>query len=137
MSTLTPEYFKKLLVVFLKTNEPDLSHDEILIDERTNLACKIYDKLAHKDKNAAFELAKMKLFEGLELSVFYFVLDLTCNYFNRIPDKTQRDFCMKVLPECAEVYDRFSFTDNLDGENYYLMVREIQEIIKNHSGERE
>lgn len=134
---ITPEYFKKLLVVFLKTNEPDLSHDEILIDERAELACKIYDKLAHKDKNAAFELAKMKLFEGLELSVFYFVLDLTCNYFNRIPDKKQREFCMKVLPECAKVYDRFSFTDDHHEENYYLMIEEMQEIIKNHSVESE
>lgn len=137
MSELTPDYFKKLLTVFLKTNDPDLSGDKKLIDERADAAYKIYVRLVEKDKTAAFEVAKMKLFEGLELSVFYFVLDLTCNYFNRIPDKSQREFCMKVLPECSIVYDRFTFSDRQDEESYYDMVKEMQEIMKVHSGESE
>lgn len=128
-ATVNIEYFRKLLQQFLKTNTPDLSRDTKLMEERTNAAYKIYNSLVAKDKYAALELAKMKLLEGLELSVFYLVLDISCSYFNRIPSQEQRKFCKKILPQCIKVYDRFSFSDNPDEGTYYKMVQAMQDVM--------
>lgn len=125
------EYFKKLLQTFLNTNEPDLSHDVKLIEERATAAYDLFGQWKEKDRAIALELAKMKLFEGLEFSVYYLVLGLVCKYFNQIPDKSRQEICQAVLPDCIEIYNCFSFKEDID-KSYYKMIGTMQRIIEEY-----
>lgn len=132
--TIDAEYFRKLLQTFLNTNEPDLSGDTILIEKKSEVAFKLYCSLAKQDKSAALEMAKIKLFEGLEFSIYYFVLELICRYFNRIPDRNIHQICQNILPQCVEIYNHFSFDEEKTLEDdYYNMVAAIQKIIRQYS----
>ena len=130
------EYFRNLLQAFLNTNVPDLSNDKKLISWRAEAANEVYHRFVDQDKTAALEMAKIRLFEGLEFSVYYFVLDIVCRYYNRIPDKTQQEICEAILPRCIKIYNRLSFSSNI-GNAYYCMVAAIQEIIKDYHDKNE
>lgn len=127
-------YFRKLLQNFLNTNEPDLSNDTRLIEERTIVAFDMYRKFENQDKTAAINLAKMKLFEGLEFSVYYLVLELVCKYFNQIPNKSRQEICQAVLPDCIEIYNCFSFKEDID-KSYYKMISCMERIIEEYCKE--
>lgn len=130
--TIDTEYFRNMLQTFLNTNEPDLSSDRKLISWRAEAANEVYRRFADQDKAAALELAKIRLLEGLEFSVYYLVLEIVCRYYNRIPDKEQQEICEKILPHCIKIYNRFSFSSNI-GNAYYSMVAAIQEVIKEYN----
>ncbi|HRN57205.1 DUF1896 domain-containing protein [Agriterribacter sp.] len=106
-------YFSLRLQELLNTSFPELAHDNVFIQQRSQYAAETYES-AFKTGNSIGQcqaIADSVLFDGLYFSKFDTVMQVVSNEFDTIMmDEELRPFAMKMLPVCESVFAKYELT---------------------------
>lgn len=126
-------YYQLKLKEHIEASFPEKSADSKLIDQRAKWAANAYES-AFRSGNAIYkcdEIADYILYEGLHFSKFTTLFEvLTYEFTDLLFDFEFRDFAIKILPHCSEVFDKYELTDDFAYTNDYdLLYTELTGFI--------
>lgn len=115
-------YYRLSLLSFLKESNPELVNNSDLIEVRVNMATEAYSQ-SIKDglpQNEAEEEANAILFDGLHFSKHDTLVNIVWNEFSGIiPESQAKDFAIKILPKCSEVFSNYQLSDDFVASDEY------------------
>jgi hypothetical protein len=107
--------------------------DRKFIAARTEAALDVYEKAVLNGDNPqeAGEQANKVLFEGLYFSRYDTVKNIFWNEFSKeIPEEEAASWAILLLPECENVFARYSLSDDFACEpEYDLLYTELTGVI--------
>jgi hypothetical protein len=122
-------YFRLLLVAFLHESFPELLQDEKFINARTQAALDIYEDIMKNGGNPleARYWANETLFGKLHFSKHDTLKNILWDEFlDKIPEDEAKDFAIRLLPECEEVFAQYTLTDDFAySSEYDLLYTEL------------
>jgi hypothetical protein len=122
-------YFRLSLVDFLRESHPYLVNDRKFIAARTEAALDAYEKSVLSGDNPleAGEQANKVLFECLYFPKYDTVKNIFWNEFSKeIPEEEADAWAMLLLPECENVFVKYSLSDDFAYEpEYDLLYTEL------------
>ena len=126
-------YYKLKLQEHIDTSFPERSGDKRFIEQRAKLAASAYEG-AFRSGNAIHkcdEIADYILFEGLHFSRFDTILEVLNYEFSNLFDELDyRDFALKILTKCDEVFGHYELTDDFAyTTDYDLLYTELTGFI--------
>lgn len=108
-------YFQLKLSEHIDSSFPDRSNDTKFIEQRARWAANAYEG-AFRSGNPipeCEEIANSILFEGLHFSKFDSLFDvLTYEFADLFFEFEYRDFALKILPECEQVFANYDLVDD-------------------------
>ena len=114
---------------FLKESHPERLKDNRFIIACTDAATEAYEQAIRSGDTPleAVEQANAVLFEGLHFSRHDTLVSVLWNEFpDEIPEDDAKDFAIKLLPECEEVFAKYPISDNFAYEpEYELLYTEL------------
>jgi hypothetical protein len=108
-------YFRLSLRDFLRESHPERLKDKRFILSCTEAALDAYEQAIKSGSNPheAAEQAKAALFEGLHFSKYDTLKNILWNeFFTEVPEDEAKDFALRLLPECEDVFADYPLTDN-------------------------
>jgi hypothetical protein len=122
-------YYSLILKELLNTSFPELSGNTEFIDQRGQLAAKVYNDafMAGNTIEQCNEITQYILFKGLHFSKFDTVFQVVCNEFDTLmADEELRPFALKMMPVCKAVFDGYKLSDNFaDSPEFDLLYTEL------------
>jgi hypothetical protein len=122
-------FFRLSLVAFLRESYPELLTDEKFIYARTQAALDIYEDIIKSGGNPleAEHWANETLFGRLHFSKHDTLKNILWNeFFNEIPEDEAKDFAIRLLPECEDVFANYPLTDDFAcSPEYELLYTEL------------
>ena len=127
-------YYSLRLKELLNNSFPELSGDKKIIEQRGQLAAKVYNDafIAGNTIEQCNEIANYVLFEGLHFSKFDTVFKVVCNEFDTImADEELRPFALKMQIVCNPVFEQYRLTDDFtDSEEFEFLYTELTGTIQ-------
>lgn len=127
-------YYSLRLKELLHTSFPELSGNKVFIEQRGQLAAKIYNEafIAGNTIAQCNEIAQYALLEGLHFSKFDMVFKVVCNEFDTImADEELRPFALKMLPVCIPVFEQYLLGDDFaESPEFELLYTELTGTIQ-------
>lgn len=127
-------YYALRLKELLHTSFPELSGDKGFIENRAQLAAKVYNDafIAGNSVEQCNEIAQYVLFEGLHFSKFDTVFKVVCNEFDTImADEELRPFALKMLSVCTPIFEQYRLMDDFaDSAEFDLLYTELTGTIQ-------
>jgi hypothetical protein len=121
--------FRLSLVAFLQESHPELVADEKFINARTQAALDIYEDTVKNGGNPleAEHWANETLFGKLHFSKHDTLKNILWDEFlDKIPEDEAKDFAIRLLPECEEVFAQYPLTDDFAySSEYDLLYTEL------------
>jgi hypothetical protein len=102
-------------VAFLQESHPELLQDEKFINARTQAALDIYEDIIRNGGNPleAGHWANETLFGKLHFSKHDTLKNILWDEFlDKIPEDEAKDFAIRLLPACEEVFAQYPLTDD-------------------------
>lgn len=102
-------YFGTALLAFLRESHPQLSHDKELIRTRSEAAAETYERAVREGNTVAqaMELSNAVLYDGLRFSRYDTIFEVVSEWFPEVLPKQRTAFCLKMLPVCGAVFDKY------------------------------
>ncbi|UIR57855.1 DUF1896 domain-containing protein [Sphingobacterium sp. SRCM116780] len=126
-------YYQLKLQDHIEASFPEKSGDYKFINQRARWAANAYEGAFRSGNhvNKCDEIANFILYEGLHFSKFDTLFEvLTYEFADLLFDFEFRDFAIKVLPQCTEVFDNYDLTDDFAYTNDYdLLYTELTGFI--------
>lgn len=108
-------YYRLSLLSFLKESHPELSNDSVFIESRADLAADAHSQAVKEglSQSEAEETANAILFQNLHFSKQDVLVNILWNEFSEfVPEGQAKDFAIKILPECNEIFTHYPLSDN-------------------------
>ncbi|MDR2270415.1 MAG: DUF1896 domain-containing protein [Sphingobacterium sp.] len=108
-------YFQTKLVEHIDSSFPERSNDVKFIQQRSRWAAHAYEGAFRSGNhvNKCDEIANYILFEGLHFSRFDTLFEvLTYEFSELFFEFEYRDFALKILPQCEEVFVQYDLCDD-------------------------
>jgi hypothetical protein len=122
-------YFRLSLMELLRESFPELVTDEKFINARTQAALDIYEDIIKNGGNhlEAEHWANETLFGKLHFSKHDTLKNILWDEFsNQVPEDEAKDFAIRLLPECEEVFAQYPLTDDFEySPEYDLLYTEL------------
>jgi hypothetical protein len=122
-------YFRLSLMELLRESFPELLPDEKFINARTQAALDIYEDIIKNGGNhlEAEHWANETLFGQLHFSKHDTLKNILWDEFsNQISEDEAKDFAIRLLPECEEVFAQYPLTDDFAcSPEYDLLYTEL------------
>ncbi|PUV24455.1 DUF1896 family protein [Sphingobacterium athyrii] len=126
-------YYHSKLVEHVESSFPERSKDSKFIEQRARWAANAYDGAfrAGNHVNNCDEIADFILYEGLHFSKFDTLFEVLTYEFNDVFDELDfRDFALKILPHCVDIFGRYDLTDDFAyTTDYDLLYTELTGLI--------
>jgi hypothetical protein len=126
-------YFRLSLTDFLRESHPELFIDNAFISARAETAAETYSQDIQGGGNhiEVAERANAVLFAGLHFSKHDTLVNILWNEFaNVIPEDEAKDWAIRLLPECENVFSQYFLTDDFAyAPEYELLYTELTGII--------
>ena len=126
-------YFTTALQAFLRESHPHLVNDRTLIRTRSESAAETYERAVRDGHNVteALELANAVLYDGMRFSRYDTLFEVVSEWFPEVEPKRRPEFCMKMLPVCRTVFDRYAPGDDYESDPAYRkLLTEMTGIIQ-------
>lgn len=115
-------YYRLSLLSFLQESHPELVNNSGLINSRADMATDAYSQ-AIKDglsQSEAGEVANVVLFDGLHFSKHDTLVNILWNEFSTIiPESQAKEFAIRILPQCDEVFAEYQLSDDFAASAEY------------------
>lgn len=126
-------YYQVKLKDHLESSFPEKAGDTHFIEQRSRWAANAYEG-AFRAGNAleqCDEIADYILYENLHFSKFNTLFEVLNYEFADIFDEVEyRDFAIKILPACEEVFNHYELTDDFAYTTHYdLLYTELTGLI--------
>ncbi|AZA99209.1 DUF1896 domain-containing protein [Chryseobacterium joostei] len=126
-------YYQLKLQEHIEASFPEKLEDTKFIGQRARWAANAYEG-AFRSGNGVHkcdEIADYILYEGLHFSKYDSLFDVLTNEFTDLFfDFEYRDFALKILPICAEVFAKYDLADDFAYSNDYdLLYTELTGFI--------
>jgi hypothetical protein len=122
-------YYALRLKELLNISFPELSGNKEFIDQRGQLAAKLYNDafIAGNTIEQCNEIALYLLFEGLHFSKFDTIFQVVCNEFDTLmADEELRPFALKMMTVCNAVFSGYKLSDDFaDSPEFDLLYTEL------------
>lgn len=126
-------YFGTALLAFLRESHPQLSNDKDLIHSRSESAAETYQRAIHEGNNVmeSLALANAVLYNGLRFSRYDTIFDVVSEWFPEVLPKERTAFCLKMLPVCRAVFDKYNPGDDYESNpSYQNLLTELAGTIQ-------
>lgn len=126
-------YFGTALMAFLRESHPQLSDDKELISIRSEAAAGTYERAIRAGDTVfeALELANAVLYDGLRFSRYDTIFEVVSEWFPEVQPKQRTAFCLKMLPVCQAVFDKYNPGDDYESNpSYQNLLTELAGIIQ-------
>lgn len=126
-------YYQLKLKDHLESSFPEKAGDAEFIEQRSRWAANAYE-VAFRAGNAieqCDEIADYILYENLHFSRFNTLFEVLNYEFSDVFDEVEfRDFALKILPACEEIFGHYELTDDFAyTTNYDLLYTELTGLI--------
>lgn len=132
-------YFGTALLAFLRESHPKLSSDKALIRTRSEAAADTYQRAVREGNNVmeALALANAVLYNELRFSRYDTIFEVVSEWFPEVLPKQRTAFCLKMLPVCIAVFDKYNPGDDYESNPSYQNLQDeltgtIQSYIDDH-----
>lgn len=108
-------YYQSKLQEHMDSSFPERLNDTKFIEQRARWAANAYEGAFRSGNhiNKCDEIANYILFEGLHFSKYDSLFDVLTNEFSDLFfDFEYRDFALRILPECQEVFEHYDLVDD-------------------------
>ncbi|REC62338.1 hypothetical protein DRF65_11545 [Chryseobacterium pennae] len=126
-------YYQLKLQEHIEASFPEKLDDSKFISQRARWAANAYEGAFRSGNhvNKCDEIADYILYEGLHFSKFTTLFEvLTYEFTDLLFDFEFRDFALKILPTCEEVFGKYELTDDFAYTNDYdLLYSELTGFI--------
>lgn len=126
-------YFTTALQAFLRESHPQLSNDKELIHTRSESAAETYERAVREGNHVAeaLELANAVLYNGLRFSRYDTIFEVVSEWFPEVLPKQRTGFCMKMLPVCGAIFDKYKPEDDFESHpSYQNLLTELAGTIQ-------
>lgn len=126
-------YFGTALLAFLRESHPQLSNDKELILSWSESAAETYERAIREGNNVmeALALANAVLYDGLRFSRYDTIFEVVSEWFPEIQPKQRTAFCLKMLPVCGPIFDKYNPGDDYESNpSYQNLLTELAGTIQ-------
>lgn len=126
-------YYQLKLQDHIDSSFPERSGDNKFISRRARWAANAYEGAFRSGNhvNKCNEIANYILYEGLHFSRFDTLFEVLTYEFSDVFDELDyRDFALKILPQCEEIFGHYELTDDFAyTTDYDLLYTELTGFI--------
>lgn len=119
-----PSCFEAALRAFLRRSHPELLSDNDFILRRSEDAAATFSR-GRRDGHSvyeAIELSRAVLYDGLRFSRYDTLFEVVSEWFPEIAPRRRPDFCLKLLPLCTQVFERYAPGDDFESTPAYRVL---------------